>query len=115
MANSILSTENIESAKSAVRTYVSTCESLYDRLSTTIEGLTAPGSNFNGEASHGYMDFFHQIQGALTTNLTAPETSLSYQLIHMVDGIGDALLVQVDPSLGRANRQAGSPEQAPEQ
>jgi hypothetical protein len=111
MSNTIISSENIESAKAAVATYVSTCEALYGRLETTLTTLTAPGANFNGEASLGYLDFHQQIKVALTTNLFAPETSISHKLVHLLDSIGDAFLVQVDPALGRANRQAGSPEE----
>ena len=112
MANSILSTQNIEDAKGAVATYMQTCETLYAQMESILNGL-AP-VNFEGEASRGYLQFFQQIRPALTTNLFAPETSLSYKLIRMLDGIGDALLVQVDPALGRANVQAGSPPEQPE-
>lgn len=112
MANSILSTQEIANAKGAVATYVSTCQALFGQLESALNGL-AP-VNFEGEASRGYVQFFQQIRPALTQNLTEPGTSLSYKLERMLDGIEEALLFQVDPALGRANIQAGSPEQPPQ-
>ena len=109
MANSILSTQNIQDAKGAVATYISTCQSLFSQLEAELNKLTP--SNFDGQASQGYMQFFQQIRPALTQNLFEPGTSLSYKLDQILDGVENALLHQVDPALGRANIQAGSPEQ----
>ena len=108
MADSVLSTQNIEDAKAAIAAYITTCDSLFGELQGVINGLTAQGADFNGQASDGYMHFFlNPVTRALTDNLTAPGTSISHKLVLMLDGIGDALLGQADPALGRANIQAG--------
>jgi len=106
--SSVLKAANIDAAIAAVTTYVNACEPIFSKLEATISNLTAQGAGFNGDSSAGYNDFFQQIKPALTTNLTAPDESLTASIKKMLEGIKDALLDQVDPGLGQANRNAGS-------
>ena len=108
MADSVLKTTDIQNAIAVIDQYISICNNLFERLQSTIGTLTAPDSNFNGEAQLGYNDFFVKITPALTENLTAPDVSLTAKLRAMLEAIRETLLVQVDPQLGNANRSAGS-------
>ena len=112
MANgtdTILKEADILDAQTAITTYKTECDSCYEQLKSTIDSLTVSGSNFNGDSSDGYNEFFTAITPALTTNLEA----LTQNLTQMLDGIREMLLDTVDPGLGNANRQASSPPTAP--
>ena len=103
MANdrTILSIGDIDAAKNAVAAYISTCDGIFKKMKSTIEGLTASGSNFNGDASIGYVDFFGQITPALTDKLYVSDESLMKSIEKMLIGT-------VDPELGNANKNAGA-------
>lgn len=103
---SILTSANIQNAISAVDSYVSTATGLFNELETTINNLTA--SNFMGDASNGYKEFFtKQATPALTTNLTDPSASLTASIKNMLESIKEQLLDTVDPQLGDNNRNPG--------
>ena len=110
MANdrTILSIGDIDAAKNAVAAYISTCDGIFKKMKSTIEGLTASGSNFNGDASIGYVDFFGQITPALTDKLYVSDESLMKSIEKMLDSIRETLIGTVDPELGNANKNAGA-------
>jgi|GEM_PF-3510741 len=99
-----LSQQNIEEAKSAVTTYMATCEGLFNRLQTIMNNLVP--QDFSGQAANGYQAFFQQITPTLTANIFHPGTSLPYKIQTMLDMTQDALLLQADPQLGQQNSQA---------
>lgn len=99
---SILTHQIISNAKDAVTAYVTTTNGLFSDLQSAVTTLT--GSNFNGDASNGYSEFFQtRVTPALTENLTALTTSLT----SMLDSIQEQLLDTVDPQLGDTNRNPG--------
>jgi len=101
--STVLKVADIDASKNAVTTYVSTSSDIFAKLQSAVTGL-AGDAKFVGDASNGYTYFFDQVKPALTTNLT----SLTDSLTKMLEGIQDALLGQVDPGLGKANRDASS-------
>ena len=56
----ILKTEDINSARAAITSYVETCKQLFTSLETEINNLTGTGSDFNGASADGYNVFFTQ-------------------------------------------------------
>lgn len=108
---SVLTSANIQEAISAVEAYVSTATDLFNELETTINNLTS--SNFVGDASDGYKEFFtKQATPALTTNLTDPSSSLTASIKNMLESIKEQLLDTVDPQLGDNNRNPGGTKTA---
>ena len=102
----ILTSANIDSAISSVDTYISKATGLFSSIESTLSTLT--GSNFVGDASDGYKDFFdNQVTPVLTENLTDPGTSLTFSIKEMLEAIREQLLNTVDPQLGDANRNPG--------
>ncbi|SDA23138.1 hypothetical protein SAMN02910447_02290 [Ruminococcus sp. YE71] len=100
---SILTSAIIVNTKSSVSTYVTTAQGLYDELQTLINNLTS--SNFMGDASDGFKDFFNsKATPALVANLTEPGSSITAGLQSMLDSIKEQLLDTVDPQLGDINR-----------
>lgn len=108
MADTILKAEDIENTKQAINTYKTTCSTLYTQLETEIINLTSAGAGFNGDSAVGYNEFFTNIKKALKENLIDEETSLMAGLSKILDSIKESLLDDVDPSLGKANRDAGN-------
>lgn len=105
MATTVLMTENLIEARSAVTMYRSTCESIFSKLQADITGLTE--SSFIGDASVGYIDFFSQVTPALTTNLTGTEQSVTSMLESLLTLV-EQMLNPVDPELGNANKTAAN-------
>lgn len=101
----ILTTDNISEAKAAITVYRSTCESIFSRLQNEINNLTS--SDFIGDASNGYVDFFSQITPSLTTNLTGTSESITSMLESLLTAV-EQMLNPVDSELGTANQNAGN-------
>ena len=102
----ILTSADINNAISAVDTYVTKATGIYNNLESTLNSLT--GSNFIGDASNGYDDFFtSKVKPVLTENLTDPGTSLTSSIKEMLQSIKEQLLDTVDPQLGDGNRNPG--------
>lgn len=96
---SILTHQNIADAMTAVNTYKTTANGLYEQLKGLIASLTA--DNFNGDASNGYNVFFAtKVTPALTENLT----TLTDGINTMLESIQTQLLDTVDPALGDSNQ-----------
>lgn len=106
MADTVLQTTDINNAIAAIDQYISTCDNLFSQLQTTVGNLPAQ-ENFVGNAQGGYHAFFGKITPTLTEQLTSPGVSLTAKLKTMLEGIRETLLLQVDPQLGEANRNAG--------
>lgn len=100
----VLATENISEAKAAIIAYRNTCESIFAKLQNEITALTS--SDFIGDASTGYADFFAQITPALTTNLTGTSESVTSMLESLLTAV-EQMLDPVDTQLGTANINAG--------
>lgn len=104
--STILTGAIVENAKSSVDTYVATIGGLNDQLESIINTLT--GSNFNGDASLGYKDFYtNSVLPAITENLTDQSSSLTASIKSMLENIQQQLLNTVDPQLGENNRNPG--------
>lgn len=101
----VLSKENLASARSAIIKYRTDCDGIYSKLQAEINGLTA--SDFLGEASLGFVDFFGQITPALTTQLTGTEESVTSMMENLITLV-EQLLEPVDPQLGSANKNAAN-------
>lgn len=100
---SILTSAIVADAKSSVDAYVATAQALYEELASVINTLTS--TNFIGDASEGYKDFFMgRATPALTDNLTDPTASITAGINSMLDSIKQQLLDTVDPQLGEINR-----------
>lgn len=91
---------NIDGAKQVITAYKSTCEDLYQKLSTEISNLRRSG--FIGDASNGYDAFFGKLSPALTTNLTGDENSLTSMLNSILDAVAQ-MTEPVDPDIGQQN------------
>ncbi len=104
--DSVLSHAIITNAKSAVEAYMSSATNLFGQLEGVINPLTS--TNFQGDASDGYLAFFtNTVRPALTDNLTDQQSSLMASIRSMLEGIEEQLLNQVDPQLGENNRNPG--------
>lgn len=99
----VLTTENITQARAAVTNYRTTCQTIFANLKNDITNLTA--SNFKGDASMGYVEFFEQITPALTTNLTDSDNSITAMLENLISLV-EQMLTPVDPDIGNANKTA---------
>ena len=100
---SVLTSAIINDAKGSVDTYISTATALYEELSGVINTLTS--SNFIGDASDGYKDFFtSKATPALVDNLTDPTASITASVKGLLDMIKEQMLDTVDPQLGDYNR-----------
>lgn len=104
--STVLKVADIQAAKNALQNYITTCNEITGNLESEINNLTAQGSNFNGDSSMGYLEYFEHIKRALNTNLVNPDTSLTNTLDRILDSVNESLLNQVDPGLGNANRNA---------
>ncbi|MGN0537453.1 MAG: hypothetical protein ACI4M3_05710 [Acutalibacteraceae bacterium] len=99
MVASILTKANIAQSIDAVNNYVSKANNLFGELQTAVNNLTS--TNFIGDASSGYKQFFDaQVTPALTENLTALTDSIK----NMMEEIGKQLLDTVDVKLGEVNQ-----------
>ncbi len=104
--STILSSAIVDSAKGSVDTYIASIGTLNGQLEGIINTLT--GSNFVGDASLGYKDFYtNKVLPAITENLTEQSTSLTASIKSMLDNIQQQLLNTVDPQLGDNNRNQG--------
>lgn len=104
--STILTSAIVENAKSSVDSYIASIDGLNSQLEEVINTLT--GSNFNGDASLGYRDFYtNNVLPAITENLTQPGNSLTASIKSMLDNIQQQLLNTVDPQLGENNRNPG--------
>lgn len=101
----ILKTENLTDSRAAIVAYRTTCDVIFQKLQNDITSLTE--TDFIGEASLGYVDFFSQITPALTTNLTGTESSVTAMLESLLTAV-EQMLNPVDPELGNANKAAGN-------
>ena len=102
----ILTSADINNAISVVDAYVTKATGIFNNLQSTINTLTS--SNFMGDASDGFKDFFtSQVTPVLTENLTDPGSSLTASIKQMLDSIREQLLSTVDPQLGDGNRNPG--------
>jgi uncharacterized protein YukE len=99
---SILTHANIADATSAIETYVSTADGIYQSLQGTLNSLTA--SNWNGDGAVGCKEFFN---GTVTPALTDGVTSIGKALKDILANIQDTLLDQLDPQLGDGNKNPG--------
>jgi len=100
---STLGKADIESAKSAIKTYEASAKSEFETLQNELQNLTA--SEFKGAAAEGYMVFFaNKIKPVLTDNLTDSAESLTVVLQKMLDDIKTSLLDTVDNKLGEQNQ-----------
>ena len=96
---SILTHQNIAEATSAVNSYKSAADGLFNQLKGHIDSLTT--ENFNGDASNGYKVFFDtKVTPALTENLI----TLADGINSMLESIQTQLLDTVDPELGNSNQ-----------
>lgn len=104
--STILTHAIVANVNSAVDTYVTAANGLAADLEAVITTLTS--SNFNGDASDGYKDFYNtKVVPAITENLTAPEGSLTASIKSIMQTIEQQLLDTVDPQLGENNRNPG--------
>lgn len=101
----VLTYENLSEARTAVAAYRNSCEDIFGKLQNEINTLT--DSDFIGDASKGYLDFFAQITPALTTNLTGTSESVTSMLESLLTAV-EQMLNPVDPELGTANSNAGN-------
>ena len=99
---SILTYANIADATSAIETYVSTCNGIYQSFHGTMTSLT--NSNWNGDGAEGCKEFFNN---TVTPALTDGISSIAKALADILANIQDTLLDQLDPQLGDANRNPG--------
>jgi uncharacterized protein YukE len=99
---SILTHAIIADATSAIETYESTCNGIFQSLQGTMNSLTS--SNWNGDGAEGCKDFF---SSTATPALTEGITSISKALKDILANIQGALLDQLDPQLGDGNRNPG--------
>lgn len=104
--STILTSAIVENAKTSVDNYITSIDGLNGQLEEIINTLT--GSNFNGDASLGYKDFYTKsVLPAITENLTQQGNSLTSSIKSMLDNIQQQLLNTVDPQLGDNNRNPG--------
>ena len=104
--STILTSAIIQNATNSVDTYIGSVTGLNDQLSTVIGTLTT--TNFTGEASNGYKEFYDsKVVPAITENLTQQGTSLTASIKSMLESIQQQLLNTVDPQLGDNNRNPG--------
>lgn len=99
---SILTHANIADATSAVQTYESTANGIYQSFQGTMNSLTA--SNWNGDGADGCKAFF---TGTVTPALTDGITSIAKALKDILANIQDTLLDNLDPQLGDSNKNPG--------
>lgn len=102
---SILTHANIADATSAIETYVSTCNGIYQSFHGTMTTLT--NSNWNGDGAEGCKEFFNT---TVTSALTEGITSIAKVLSDILANVQDNLLDQLDPQLGDSNRNPGGTE-----
>lgn len=105
MSTKIDKKENLDPAKAAVVTYRQTCIELYEELKKEIEAVC--DTNFIGDASNGYQEFFKALVPALTTNLTDEAGSITSMLAQILDAVAQ-MNDDVDPQLGNANKNAAT-------
>ncbi len=105
--NVILKEDDVNAVKAAVEKYKTTSQDLFNKLESSINTLTSAGAGFNGDASVGYIEFFQQIRPLLTTKLNSENESVMATVSQLIDGIKETLLNQVDPDLGKKNKNAG--------
>lgn len=98
----ILTRANIMDATSAVETYESTCNSIFQSFQGTMNTLTT--TNWTGDGSDGCKDFFN---ATVTPALTDGITSISKALKDILANIEQTCLDTLDPQLGEANRNPG--------
>lgn len=103
----ILEQDNINQAKTAITTYMNTCNQLNAQLNTIITDLTAEGAGFNGDAAIGYVNFYEQVKPAFTTQLLGEDVGLMPSLIKILDAVYNALNDTMDVDLGNNNQAAG--------
>lgn len=101
----ILEISNINDAKTAINTYRNTCDAIFQAMKSEIEILCS--TNFIGDASNGYLQFFNEkITPALTTQLTGTDASVTAMLETLLSAVAQ-MLNPVDPDLSNANKTAG--------
>lgn len=99
---SILTHANIADATSAVETYETTANSIYQSFQGTVNSLTA--SNWNGDGSDGCKEFFiSTVTPALTDGITA----IAKALKDILANIQATMLDDLDPKLGDGNKNPG--------
>lgn len=99
---SALKSVDVENAKKAIDTYITTATQQFEALKSLIDTLTS--AEFTGDAANGFKTFFtNKITPVLTTNLTDPGQSLTASLKTMLDNIKTNLLDTVDKQLGDQN------------
>ena len=99
---SALKSVDVEKAKEAIDTYITTATQNFSNLQSLINSLTS--KEFTGDAANGFKTFFtNKITPILTTNLTDPGQSLTASLKTMLDNIKTNLLDTVDKQLGDQN------------
>ena len=104
--STILTSAIVENAKSSVDSYISSIEGFNTELEGIINTLTS--SNFTGDASVGYKEFYtSKVVPAITENLTQQGSSLTESIKSMLESIQQQLLNTVDPQLGENNRNPG--------
>lgn len=104
--STILTSAIIQGAKDSVDNYVTQITALNGQLDGIMKTLTT--TNFTGDASAGYNDFYTQkVLPAITDNLTQQGNSLTASIKSMLDNIQQQLLSTVDPQLGENNRNPG--------
>lgn len=104
--STILTSAIIQGAKDSVDNYVTQITALNGQLDGIMKTLTS--TNFTGDASVGYNDFYTQkVLPAITDNLTQQGNSLTASIKSMLDNIQQQLLSTVDTQLGENNRNPG--------
>lgn len=99
-----LETSNINDVRTAINTYRATCDAIFQSMKTEIETLCS--TNFIGDASNGYLEFFNEkITPALTTQLTGADASVTAMLETLLTTVAQ-MLNPVDPDLSNANKTA---------
>jgi len=98
----ILTRANIAECISAIETYETTCNGIYQSFQGTMNTLTT--SNWTGEASDGCKYFFN---GTVTPALTDGVNAISRALKDILTNIEQTLLDTLDPQLGEVNRNPG--------
>lgn len=101
----VLDRGNLAAARTAVGSYRTTCDGIFAQMQSDISALTE--SNFIGDASTGYFEFFRQITPALSTSLTGTDGSVTSMLENLLTAV-EQMLDPVDPQLGSANQSAGN-------
>ena len=102
-----LTASDIQTAITAVGTYASTCQTIFNTMDKALSELVNQEKNFLGDASKGYDTLYRSMRPVLSDQLYGGEGSVTNLLQSLLKAVQDALMGQVDPELGSMNANAG--------